>query len=251
MALLCAVVAVGMWAQPLPDQVISINGITTHYVAEGPVDGPAAIMVHGNGGSYKDMAIAAKAMAEAGYRVYSLDSRGQGQNAPLDEYHYFDMAQDVDAFIVKQNLQQPVVLGFSDGGIIAILLAMLHPEHVKAIATCGANVQPDGIVPQAYADFKRWVEEAMERGEKIPALTKMMLDEPTLTPEQLQTITVPALIMAGDNDLITFEHTIHIHKNIKGSSMLILGNEDHGSYVMRSSKAADHFVTFLKGLYAK
>lgn len=237
--------AVGAHAEISADQVIAINGITTHYVTAGPADGPAAIMVHGNGGSYKSMLASMNVMADAGYRVYALDSRGQGQNAPLNEYHYADMAEDVYAFIEKQQLREPVVLGFSDGGIIAIELAIMHPHSLKAIATCGANVQPDGITPEAYAGFQKWVEEAKKEGKKLPALTQMMLDEPNITPEQLQTITVPALIMAGENDLITFEHTAHIHKCIKGSSMLILGGEDHGSYVS-SGKAAHHFLTFLK-----
>lgn len=246
-AIIIALVAFSARCENGVDQVIAINGITTHYVTAGPENGPAVIMVHGNGGSYKSMEVPMKVMADAGYRVYALDSRGQGQNAPLDEYHYFDMAEDVNAFIEKLHLQQPVVLGFSDGGIIAIELAMMHPGNVKAIGACGANVQPDGIVPKAYADFKKWVDDARKAGEKIPALTLMLIEEPTLTPEELQTISVPTLIMAGENDLITFEHTVHIHKCIKGSSMLILGGEDHGSYV-NSGKAAECFITFLKGL---
>lgn len=227
------------------DQVIGLGEITTHYVADGPTDGPVAIMLHGNGGSYESMAAPMRVMAEAGYRVYALDSRGQGHNAPLSEYHYADMANDVFAFINKMQIADPVVLGFSDGGIVAIELAMMHPRCVKAIATCGANVQPDGIVPSVFADFKKRVSDARKAGEKVPALTQMMLDEPMLTDEQLKAVCVPALIMAGEHDLISYEHTLHIHRAIAGSSMLILGGEDHGSYV-KSGKAAHHFLAFLR-----
>ncbi|MGM9870158.1 MAG: alpha/beta fold hydrolase [Sodaliphilus sp.] len=242
--LILAIVAIVGFAQSGTDQVIAINGITTHYTTAGPDDGPAAIMVHGNGGSYRDMASATKVMAEAGYHVFALDSRGQGQNAPLSEYHYVDMAHDVNAFIEALHIEQPVVLGFSDGGIIAIELALLHPESVKAIATCGANVQPDGIQPHLFAQFKQSVDDAIRAGKQVPALTKMMLDEPNVSPEQLQTIKVPTLIMAGENDLVTLAHTTHIHQCIKGSTMLILGGEDHGSYVL-SGEAARHFLHFL------
>lgn len=239
-----ALVALFATAQSAADYIIDINGITTHYTVSGPTNGPAAIMIHGNGGSYHDMAASAQVMAEAGYRVYAIDSRGQGQNAPLPEYHYFDMAEDVNAFIQALHIHHPVVLGFSDGGIIAIELALLHPENVKAIATCGANVQPNGIQPHLFAEFKKKVDEAQRAGKPIPALTKMMLIEPTLSPEQLQTITTPALIMAGENDLITLAHTTHIHQCLKGSTMLILGGEDHGSYVS-SGLAARHFLLYL------
>lgn len=242
--LLMALVSFIGLAQTPADHVIAINGITTHYTTAGPNTGPAAIMIHGNGGSYRDMAEATTVMAEAGYHVFALDSRGQGQNAPVSEYHYVDMAHDVSAFIEALHLQQPVVLGFSDGGIIAIELALLHPEKVKAIATCGANVQPDGIQPQLFAQFKQSVDDAIRAGKQVPALTKMMLDEPNITAEQLQTISIPALIMAGENDLVTLDHTAHIHRCIKGSTMLILGGEDHGSYVL-SGKAARHFLHFL------
>lgn len=225
--------------------MIDLGEITTHYVADGPADGPVAIMLHGNGGSYKSMAAPMRVMTDAGYRVYALDSRGQGHNAPLSEYHYADMANDVRVFIEKMQISEPVVLGFSDGGIVAIELAMMHPHSVKAIATCGANVRPDGIVPSVFADFKKRVSDARKAGEKVPALTQMMLDEPMLTVEQLKAVCVPALIMAGEHDLISYEHTLHIHRAIAGSSMLILGGEDHGSYV-KSGKAAHHFLAFLR-----
>lgn len=250
---ICAIVIFSLllafagYCQVSADSVIDLGEISTHYVADGPADGPVAIMLHGNGGSYKSMKASMKVMADAGYRVYALDSRGQGHNAPLSEYHYADMANDVYAFIEKKRISAPVVLGFCDGGIVAIELAVMHPHCVKAIATCGANVRPDGLTPEIFAEFKQRVEDARKAGKKLPALTQMMLDEPNITDEQLRTISVPALIMAGEHDLISFDHTLHIHRAIKGSRMLILGGEDHGSYV-KSGKAAHHFLAFLSSL---
>ena len=232
------------------DKTISINGITTHYVVGTPKKQskkPAVVLVHGNGGCYTDTKAVMDVMTKAGYLVYAMDSRGQGHNAPLPEYHYADMAEDVYCFIKELKLNRPVVLGFSDGGIIAIELAIAHPDCMRAIATCGANVTPTGVLPSVYADFKKSIEAAQKEGKPVPALTKMMYDEPNISDAQLATISVPALIMAGENDLIDPAHTYHIARSIKGSTMLMLGGEDHGSYV-GSGLAGKCFVEFLNNL---
>ena len=74
-----------------------VNGTSIFYAAEGA--GKAVILLHGNGGSHNDLETTQRDLAQAGYMVYALDSRGQGANARLSEYHYKDMATDVYEFI--------------------------------------------------------------------------------------------------------------------------------------------------------
>ncbi len=216
---------------------IALNGVELFYAAEGK--GKPVILLHGNGGSHNDLETTTRQLAQAGYRVYALDSRGQGSNAPLEEYHYKDMAEDVYKFIEAKGLKRPAVFGFSDGGIIALQLEVLHPGTLGAIATGGANIFVGGaLVPEFEAEFFAQ--------ENPNPLNIMMMNEPTMSPSDMQTIGCPALIMAGDGDLIREEHTRLIGDNIPRGEVLIVPNADHGSYIYHSTRVGNLLLDFFE-----
>ena len=214
---------------------IEVNGTSLFYAAEG--HGKPVILLHGNGGSHNDFETTTRQLAQAGYMVYAIDSRGQGANASLDEYHYKDMASDVHAFIEAKGLDRPAVFGFSDGGIIALQLEVMYPGTLGAVATGGANIFVKGsLVP----DFEEWF-----LSQENPApLTRMMMEEPTMTVEDMNTISCPALIMSGENDLIREEHTYLIGNSISGAKVKIIPGEDHGSYICNSTKLTELLLEF-------
>ena len=180
---------------------IEVNGVSLFYAAEGA--GKPVILLHGNGGSHNDLETTQRELAQAGYMVYALDSRGQGANPRLDEYHYKDMASDVYAFIKAKGLEKPAVFGFSDGGNIALQLEVMYPGTLGAIATGGANIFVHGsLVPEFEQGF-------LFQPTDEP-LVIMMQNEPTMTVEDMSGIGCPALIMSGENDLILAEHTPRI-----------------------------------------
>ena len=127
-------------------KTIEVNGVSLVYQRVGRLSGQPVVLLHGNGGSHEHLSVMAQQLDSAGYLVYALDSRGQGANAPLEEYHYADMAEDVYAFCQALGIEQPAVFGWSDGGIVALLTEVLHPGTFRAIAVSGANITPDGIV---------------------------------------------------------------------------------------------------------
>lgn len=207
------------------------------YAAEGC--GKPVILLHGNGGSHNDLETTTRQLAQAGYMVYALDSRGQGANAPLAEYHYKDMASDVRKFIEAKGLNKPAVFGFSDGGIIALQLEVDYPGTLGAIATGGANIFVRGaLVPE--------FEESFFAQENPNPLNVMMMNEPTMTAADMHTIGCPALIMAGDGDLIRKEHTELIGSNIPRGEVLIVENADHGSYIYHSRRVGDLLLDFFR-----
>ena len=207
------------------------------YAAEGA--GKPVILLHGNGGSHNDMETTTRQLAQAGYMVYALDSRGQGANVPLEEYHYRDMAEDVYRFIVAKGLEKPAVFGFSDGGIIALQLEVMYPGTLGAIATGGANIFVRGaLVPE--------FEESFFAQENPNPLNVMMMNEPTMTESDMATIGCPALIMAGDNDLIREEHTRLIGESIPAGETLIVPNADHGSYIYHSRCVGELLLDFFE-----
>ena len=214
-----------------------VNGVELFYAVEGR--GKPVILLHGNGGSHNDLETTTRQLAQAGYRVYAIDSRGQGANEPLDEYHYKDMAEDVYQFIQLEGLHKPAVFGFSDGGIVALQLEVMYPGTLSAIATGGANIfVEDALVPE----FAEWFHNQPDPS----PLTRMMMVEPNMSVEDMQSISIPALIMAGEHDLIDSTHTILIGENIPNGRYKIIPGEDHGSYVCNNSALTRLLLDFFQ-----
>ena len=214
-----------------------INGVDLFYAAEG--SGKPVILLHGNGGSHNDLETTQRELAQAGYMVYALDSRGQGANPRLPEYHYKDMATDVYEFIQQEGLEKPAVFGFSDGGNIALQLEVMYPGTLGAIVTGGANIFVEGsLVPE----FEK---ELLAQPSTEP-LVIMLQTEPNMTVEEIKTIGCPALIMSGEHDLILADHTRLIGENIPGGEARIIAGEDHGSYICNSPKLTPLILEFFK-----
>jgi len=214
---------------------IRVNGVDLFYAAEGA--GKPVILLHGNGGSHNDLETTHRELAQAGYMVYALDSRGQGANPRLDEYHYKDMATDVYEFIKAKGLEKPAVFGFSDGGNIALQLEVMYPGTLGAIATGGANIFVEGSLIPSFA------EGFLARPTDEP-LVIMMQNEPTMTVDDMRTIACPALIMSGEHDLILADHTRLIGDNIPAGEAVVIPGEDHGSYICNSPKLAPLLLDF-------
>lgn len=216
---------------------IEVNGQNLLYSVRGPENGRPVVLMHGNGGSHKSMKTQSLQLSKAGYRVYVLESRGQGANEPLQEYHYADMAEDCWQFIVKLGLEKPLVGGWSDGGINALLLEMAHPGTCGLLVAAGANLYPD--CGEGFEEFKAWI---LEQG---TPLAMMMLSEPDINPADLAAIKCPALITAGSKDLISVEHTTLIADSIPGSELRIFKNATHSSYIKRNPRLGRAMLDFM------
>lgn len=218
---------------------IDVNGVSLVYEVSGAGNaGNDVILLHGNGGSHHDLDTLNAQMMRAGYRVFAIDSRGQGANAPLDEYHYADMAEDVYQFCSALNITKPVIYGWSDGGIIALMLELAHPGTTSVMAISGANISVDCGEP------KDW-DALLEGIDREAPLVQMMFREPEIDPATLSTIKCPVLVCAGEHDLIREDHTRLIADNIPNSTLCILQGEDHGSYIWHNPKMGELLLDFL------
>ena len=218
--------------------IVEVNGQKLFYTVRGPESGLPVLLIHGNGGSHRSMRTQSLQLAKAGYRVFSPDSRGQGANAPLQEYHYADMAEDCYCFIKALGLGKPAVYGWSDGGINALLMEMAHPGTCALMAVSGANLFPD--CGPGFEEFKAWI---LKEGTPIAL---MMLEEPQIDPADLSAIKCPVLVTAGSGDLISEEHTRLIADSIPDSELVIFEGEDHGSYIKKSPKMGSKLLEFFK-----
>ena len=215
-----------------------VNGITLYYEKYG--QGRPLIMVHGNGEDHNLFSTEIGQLTAAGYRVYAPDSRGHGANEPLPEYHYADMAEDVYGFITALGLERPALFGHSDGGIIGLLLAAAHPEALGVMAVSGTNLSPAGLIPSFVAEYT-----ALNEAHPDPLVT-LMLTEPQIDPEDLKKIRIPVLVTAGEHDLILRCETEKIAAGLPDSTLIILENEDHGSYIAGSEIMGQILIRFLE-----
>lgn len=239
------VLACAIFSRRHVDKINTVKreGVSVQYQVLGRKSGKPVILLHGNGGRHEDLSVMAAQLDSAGYLVFAMDSRGQGANEPLPEYHYIDMAEDVFALVEKEKLKAPAVFGWSDGGIIALQTEVLHPGTFSMICTSGANIFPECV--ENFEEF--WQQyDSLGNPVQLPPLTYMMTVEPQMTAGDMQTIGCPALIVAGEHDLILEEHTRLIADNIPQGELLILPGEDHGSHIWKNPKMGNILIEWLR-----
>ena len=215
-----------------------MNGLKLFYHKEG--SGRPVILLHGNGEDHTIFDVAIRDLARS-YTVYALDSRSHGKSDPVPTLTYREMAEDVAAFIRQQGLEKPALVGFSDGGVVALLVALRWPDLPGRLVVAGANMTPAGI-KQPWRTLMR----VQNRISPDPKLD-LMLTQPHLAGWQLTGITAPTLVLAGEKDLIDETQTRRIARSIPGAKLLILPGETHGSYVVHSDKLYPAMANFLRG----
>src|ERR1700712_4325746 len=212
---------------PATGKYASINGIKLYYETYG--SGEPLIMLHGNGGNISAFEKQIPFFSKY-YKVIAVDSRLQGRSGDSeDTLSYNMMADDFCALLDYLKLDSVYVLGWSDGGINAIIMAMKCSGKIKAIAVTGANTVPDssaisGVDIQGMKDFVA----DKNTSKKDRTLNRMMINEPNILYSDLSKINCRVLVMAGDHDVIKPEHTIKIFQSIPDAQLCIYPNSNHG-----------------------
>ena len=218
--------------------VCSVNGVELYYEVSGR--GRPILLVHGNGESHEIFDVVTRDLSKT-HQVYAVDSRCHGRSTDTPELHYDDMASDLIAFMKALDLEKPSFYGFSDGGILGLLIAIREPALLGRLIVSGANLWPEGLDDITWQETKL----AAEHGSK---LDQLMLREPHIPLAQLETITVPTAILAGEYDVIRREHTELIAAHIPGSVLRILPGEGHETYVIHSKKLFPILQTCLESI---
>ncbi len=220
--------------------------------------GTPLLFIHGNGGNINSFVKQIPYFASR-YKVIIADSRSQGRSEdPSDSLSYEMMADDLAELLNQLNIDAANVIGWSDGGINGLLLAIRHPEKVKMLAITGANITPDttAIVPNIFYSIVNTTNTLKLKKDKTDKektdykLNKLICEQPNIPLADLQKIAVPTLVIAGDHDMIRLNHTLLIHQNIKKAYLWILPNSGHGTLVEYpdefNQKVDDFFTQHLK-----
>ena len=205
------------------------KGIKLYYERFGT--GAPLIMIHGNGESHEVFLEAIEILRKK-FTVYAIDLRGHGRSSQVKEFHYQDMANDIYEFIQLKQIQKPIFYGFSDGGILGLILASKYPDLFESLIISGANLNPYGIKKRWYYLFQ------MIYFIKKDPKFKMMVMEPHIQESDLEKIQINTLVLAGQKDMIREEHTKFIADTIPNSKLKILKAQTHGSYIVHSKKIA-------------
>lgn len=216
-----------------------VNGIEMYYAVYGT--GKPVLLIHGGLG-YADIWANQVADLSRDHMVIVADSRGHGRSTRTDARFGYDlMASDYLALLDFLKVDKVALVGWSDGGIIGLDIAMKHPERLTRLFAQAANSRTDGVKPDVMENktFAAYVENSAKVYAKISPtpdqfdafvtqIGEMWSTEPNWTDEQLKSIKTQTAIVLGDHDeAITREHTDYLAKMIPEAKLVILKDASH------------------------
>lgn len=237
---------------PAAGHYAQVDGIRLYYEMYGV--GAPLVVLHGNGGSIASMRYQIDFFRSHRW-VIAVDSRGHGKSqmgaGPLT---YSKMADDVAALLAQLHVGRADLLGWSDGGIVALLVAIRHPGVVRRLAISGANLSPEALAPADVPAMKADLRNAeaklaagdhSQRWDRVCQYLQLMIYHPHITMAQLKTITAPTLVMAGEHDAIPAVHTRAIAAGLPHSVLHIFPGAGHAAL----QEVPDQFNAVVDGFF--
>jgi pimeloyl-ACP methyl ester carboxylesterase len=226
---------------------LPIKGSQVYYETSGV--GEPVLLLHGGFGTVEDFASQTPELAKH-FKVIAFDRPGHGRSADNGEsFSYATMAEDTVDFMESLGLKGTDLMGWSDGAVVALLVAISRPDLVKRlVSVSGCFSTPEHYLSAAGLDWMRsatpesfrrdaprvvslYEEVAPDGPAHFPTFfektMKMWLNEPDIRKEELAKIGAPTLVIAGDRDAITLEHTLELFRSIKGAQLCIVPRATH------------------------
>jgi pimeloyl-ACP methyl ester carboxylesterase len=241
-AVLCALSAAGLLAvRPALAAIdatawhrASVHGHKMFYAMQGT--GPTLVLLHGGGDSGEHSFARQLDSFARHFRIVAPDQVGQGRTPDVPgALTYTGMMDDTAALMKELKLEHVDMVGFSDGGILALMLAYRHPELVRRLVVSGVNIAPEGL-NAADLEELRAIENPSPKtiDEKLAHLWASSPTDAELNVAMLGKITQPVLVISGDRDAITLEHTLTIFHALPTAELCVLPGTDHATFSGRS-----------------
>jgi pimeloyl-ACP methyl ester carboxylesterase len=236
--------------------LVPVNGIKIWYASFG--HGEPVLMLHGGLANADYWGHQVRAL-QAHYQVIVIDSRGHGRSSrDTQPFGYDLMASDVLALMDHLGLKKVAIVGWSDGAIIGLDIAMHHPERVSKLFAFAANSDPSGVADIAKSDvFNAYIARAGEEYKRLSPtpneyktfvheITKMWESQPNWTKADLARVKVPTWIVDADHDeAIKRENTEFMAAQIPGAGLLIQPEVSHFSFLQDPEQFTDDLLHFL------
>jgi pimeloyl-ACP methyl ester carboxylesterase len=204
--------------------------------------GRPLVLLHGNGESHHIFDRMVPLLAPR-HRLIGLDSRGHGRSPRGDgALTIARIADDTDEALEALGLDGVDVLGFSDGGNVALELALRHPGRAGSLVVVGANLYPDGMTATALAPIRamhgvlRPASRVLPAARRLAELYALMTQDPSIDPSDLARVDVPALVVAGGRDAIRPGHTRLIAASLPHARLAIIPHAGHMLPVTRPAQ---------------
>ena len=242
---------------PKHGKYLEHRGFKMYYEVYG--HGAPLLMIHGNDGSIKSLENQIPYFSKK-YQVIIADSRAQGKSIDNnDSLSYEMMTDDLNALLDVLHIDSCNVIGWSDGGVEGLLLAIRHPKKVKKLAVTGSNLIPDPILstdPWVVENEFNYIKSlkklpATNENKRLLKLHTLLVVAPHISHEALNKIECPTLVIGGDQDVIMPRHTLEIAENIKKSNLWILPNSGHSTPVAYKHLFNQTVYTFFTTPYLK
>lgn len=215
----------------------AVNGTSVYYAQFG--EGPAVLLLHGGlaNSNYWGLQIAELAKA---FSVLVMDTRGHSRSPVMSRvFSYSAFADDVAALLDFLNIATVAIVGWSDGGVTGLELAMKRPDCVNKLFAFGANMNPAGYKATSSPVFAEFTQRARSEygrlsphperwAQLIGGLRAMWRTQPNFTPAMLGSVKVPTLICAGEHDeIIRRHHTEQMARLIPGARLVVQPDVSH------------------------
>jgi pimeloyl-ACP methyl ester carboxylesterase len=221
-------------------EYVQVGDVKTWYEVSG--DGDPVVLLHGGMSDGTTWVAQEPAFAER-YRVYNPDRRGHGRTPDVDGPLTYDaMADDTVAFLETVVGGPAHLVGWSDGGIVALLVSLRRPDLVRRQILVGTNFHHDGLMDAAdlgddpdaphLGIFKAMFETASPDGPDhwpvfFAKTARMWREEPTLTSDDLAKVAVPTLVFVGDDEPIRLDHTVALYESIPDAQLGVIPGASH------------------------
>jgi pimeloyl-ACP methyl ester carboxylesterase len=243
----------------------AVNGIKIWYASFGPKasQGEPVILLHGGLANANYWGNQVKGL-QSRYRVIVMDSRGHGRSSRDDKPYGYDlMASDVIALMDFLKIPKAAIVGWSDGAIIGLDIAIAHPERLTKLFAFAANSDPSGVsditsspvfnafIARAEKEYEQLSPTPTEYKSFLAQIEKMWETQPNWTADDLGRIAVPVWIVDADHDeAIKRENTEFMAGNIPNAGLLLQPEVSHFSFIQDPEQfTADvlHFLQHVKG----
>ena len=197
-----------------------------YYTEQG--QGTPFVLLHGNGESSDYFSHQIEHFSKT-YRVIAVDTRGHGKSPRGDApFTLAQFVEDLKQLLAYLELKKIILLGFSDGGNIAMMFTLKYPQYVKKLILNGANLTAKGVKSSVQIPiiFGYWITSLFslfsKNAKASQEMLRLMVKEPNVSPDELEQIAVPTLVIAGKQDMIKEHHTKLIAKSIPKSELILI-----------------------------
>jgi pimeloyl-ACP methyl ester carboxylesterase len=241
-----------------------VSGLKMYYEIHGVSNGktPPLVLLHGGGSTIETTFGKFLPMLAKNRQVIAFEQQGHGRTADVDRPFTFEgSADDAAALLQYLKIERADFFGYSNGGTIALQIAIRHPKLVRKLIVASANFRRDGLSPQFWegmkhaklaempAELREAYLEVAPHPEQLQSFhdksVRRMLDFQDIPADSIHGIAAPTMVMIGDGDIVRPEHAVEMFRLLPHAQLAILPATDHMTFVKNAEPAAGMITAFL------